>query len=401
VGSYNGSKWQVKKPNTTDYKTIYECHARGALLVSAVFDAFLAIYKNRTADLLRIYTGGTGILQSGAIHPDLANRLADEASNTASHLLNMCIRALDYCPPVDLNYGDYLRALITADKELVPNDDHHYRIAFINAFRKRGIFPQGIPNLSSDTLCYSELEEEENKRYFDEEVFEFLRKFKEELSYETDREKIFTKTRASIAGDTKKKITGIHSYIVNVAANETKADYFENLTGLVFSKQFETLGIKKSRAAGKGPSIEVHSVRLNNRIGPTGNQLNQIVITLAQRCGVSAKTNEDETITYAPFQPDNAQENLEGNFIFRGGCTLIIDLDTLKLKHVIKKPIFEACPPSEKKTGALMLNDKRVKMQYQCSYGELADKIGLTANSHKSTEPFAFIHKAKHVHDEW
>ena len=29
-------------------------HARGAILVAAVFDAFLAIYRVRTADLLRI-----------------------------------------------------------------------------------------------------------------------------------------------------------------------------------------------------------------------------------------------------------------------------------------------------------------------------------------------------------
>ena len=35
----------------------------------------------------------------------------------------MCIRALDYCPPVDITFGEYLRALITADFDLVPDDD--------------------------------------------------------------------------------------------------------------------------------------------------------------------------------------------------------------------------------------------------------------------------------------
>ena len=34
-------------------------------------------------------------------------------SKAAGHVLNMCIRALDYCPPVDLTFGEYLRALIT------------------------------------------------------------------------------------------------------------------------------------------------------------------------------------------------------------------------------------------------------------------------------------------------
>jgi len=47
----------------------------------------------------------------------------------------MCIRALDYCPPVDITFGDYLRALITADVDLVPGDEHHYRVAIIEAFR--------------------------------------------------------------------------------------------------------------------------------------------------------------------------------------------------------------------------------------------------------------------------
>ena len=34
----------------------------------------------------------------------------------------MCIRALDYCPAVDITFGEYLRALITADLDAVPND---------------------------------------------------------------------------------------------------------------------------------------------------------------------------------------------------------------------------------------------------------------------------------------
>ena len=55
----------------------------------------------------------------------------------SGHVLNICIRALDYCPPVDLVFGEYLRALITADADLVPDDKHGYRTAFIEAFRNR------------------------------------------------------------------------------------------------------------------------------------------------------------------------------------------------------------------------------------------------------------------------
>src|SRR5204862_6746445 len=114
---------------------------------AAVVDSFLAIYNDRLADLLPISTGGTGVLPSGAIHPDLVRRLAGEAAKSAGHVLNMCIRALDYVPPVDVTFGDYLRAIITADYDLVRNDDLHYRIAFVESFRKRGIYPLDLETL--------------------------------------------------------------------------------------------------------------------------------------------------------------------------------------------------------------------------------------------------------------
>ena len=119
-----------------------------------MFDAFLQIYKRRTADLLRLATGGTGVLPDGAISTDLVNRLAREASKVAGQILNICIRALDYCPPVDITFGEYLRALITADADLVPNDKFGYRTAFIEAFRNRGIYPSDVKHLSPGSLVW-------------------------------------------------------------------------------------------------------------------------------------------------------------------------------------------------------------------------------------------------------
>ena len=39
----------------------------------------------------------------------------------AERLLTICIRALDYCPPTDITFGEYLRALVTADYDLKPD----------------------------------------------------------------------------------------------------------------------------------------------------------------------------------------------------------------------------------------------------------------------------------------
>jgi hypothetical protein len=81
------NKWRRLTPDACAYAKTEEPDARGALLVASVFDAFLAVYKSRTADLLRIYTQGTGVLPAGAIHPDLVHRLVQEASKSASHVL--------------------------------------------------------------------------------------------------------------------------------------------------------------------------------------------------------------------------------------------------------------------------------------------------------------------------
>jgi hypothetical protein len=126
-----------------------EPHERGGVLVAAVFDGFFTAFMNRTADLLRI---GRASSHGDNLHPDLAQRLAAEAAKVAQHFSRICIRALDYCPPVDITFGDFLRALITADMASYPIDAHDYREALIQAFQARGIYPQGVQSLAEDSL---------------------------------------------------------------------------------------------------------------------------------------------------------------------------------------------------------------------------------------------------------
>lgn len=134
---------------------VYEPHERGSILVAAVFDAYLTVYQRRTRDLLRLATGGTGIVPKGELAPDLVGRLAKEARRTAEHFLTIIIRAIDYCPPVDIEFGEFLRAMITADKDLVPDDPWGYRAALIDAFRQRGIYPTGVFSLSEESLLWN------------------------------------------------------------------------------------------------------------------------------------------------------------------------------------------------------------------------------------------------------
>ena len=64
---------------------------------------------------------------------------------------------LDYLPPVDVTFGDFLRALITADADFFPEDPRRYRLAFIESFRDRGIYPIDIRALAEDALRWNPL----------------------------------------------------------------------------------------------------------------------------------------------------------------------------------------------------------------------------------------------------
>jgi len=136
----------------TPYDASAEPHLLGQVLVSAIFDAFTTIFKRKTERYLRLATGGTGILPPGELPTDLQTILATEASQTASQFLSICIRAIDYCPPVDIEFGDFLRAVITADYDLVPDDPWGYREAWVDAFRRRLVYPRHVSNLSEDAL---------------------------------------------------------------------------------------------------------------------------------------------------------------------------------------------------------------------------------------------------------
>jgi hypothetical protein len=131
---------------------VFEPHARGAILVAAVFDAYFTTYLRRTADLFRIYRAGGG---TGTDLPyPLVRLLAEEASRSAEQFFTMCVRALDYCPPVDITFGDFLRAVITSDFDLHPTDKLGLRDSFMQAFRVRGIVPDGASFFSDTAIAW-------------------------------------------------------------------------------------------------------------------------------------------------------------------------------------------------------------------------------------------------------
>lgn len=142
-----------EEPDPDLYAATFEPHDRGSVLVRAVFDAFFTTFGARVEDLLRIATGGSGVLGEGYLHPDLVNRLAAEAADTAQRVLDLCIRAFEYLPPVDVTFSDYLRSLVTADSELNPEDPLDLRANLVDSFLARGVYPEAF-SLNEESLLW-------------------------------------------------------------------------------------------------------------------------------------------------------------------------------------------------------------------------------------------------------
>ncbi|MFW0716559.1 hypothetical protein [Pedobacter sp. N23S346] len=399
--------WAPLEPDPLAYQNILEPHHRGSILVAAVFEAFISIYKSRTADLFRIASNGTGILQAGELHPDLVNRLASEASKSASHVLNMCIRALDYCPPLDINFGDYLRAIITADMELVSEDSKNYRLAFIDAFRRRGIYPSGIKTLSMESLRYEPMNiyfaKQQDRFKLNNEsgnmtedgnftdllniVGEFLRAYENEIKYVDKRHDIFNITSKYISGkydDDETRIMGLHR---RISVKFPYSKKFSQITGLIFLENFREFGISASSLGNyHGPRFEINNLRLVNRTGPDGSKVNQVIFSIVQTIKGNLKDDDFSTLLTDGFSKENQVS-------FKGGCTLIFDLDTLELKYAISKPLID--------TAALDRNITRLQLTRLKAIKSYVEDLNLTATDMANyfhspndlNEPFAFLHK--------
>lgn len=129
-----------------------EPHARGEVLVQAVYRAFRTLLEQRIERIVTIATNGRGILREGALAAPLLDEIARLTAKTARMFQSMLIRALDYLPPLGLTFFDFLRAVIAADLRLVPVDLDGVREAWLEAFRFHRIFPADSIHFSEEAL---------------------------------------------------------------------------------------------------------------------------------------------------------------------------------------------------------------------------------------------------------
>jgi len=270
------------QPDPRALERTFEPHDRGAILVAAVFDAFFTVYINRTRDLIRMaYPDGREIVPN-FLHADLANRLADEAAKTASRIQSICLRALDYCPPVDITFGDYLRALVTSDREASSDDGVGYRAALINAFRARGIRPAGVLSYNEDALSWDP----------------------------------YQGSRATASNPSFSKLWKDLNAFEDEPDRENEQQLYERLWGKAETFRME-LGLSSAFP------VQAKSINPLHRVQADGSLRRQIVAELVQK---------QEKVPIQPSDP------AAGTFTFRGGTTLIINRQG-EVRFSISKPI--------------------------------------------------------------
>jgi hypothetical protein len=291
-------------------------------------------------------------------------------------------------PPVDPTFGDYLRAIITADRDLVPNDPLGYRVAFIEAFRRRGIYPRNMKSLSEESLRWSRprsspfdaiLDEwKEFRRRFNPEDLERydparkLPEMKDDGSHELSRYMlgILASYGTSYDRHTLFQVQRYAARLLNVQLKQVANKW----TG-AREDWNETLGILPFPLHANAPfdpkdpdcTFEVHSVRPTRRIGPNGELLPQLIIEILQSRRISEGGQE---IT-------KRGKAKAGDFLFKGGATLIINTDRMELDYNVVKRVSTPYRRQD-------------QMDYMAR--RRAGNMGLYFDQWETGEPFALVH---------
>ena len=167
-------------PKLLETPLFLEPHRRGEVLVASVLRGFIAVWAERIQDL--------GV-------PDQRTygvaRVAEQGAEIADALATMWIRALDYMPPVHIEFGDALSAALTADTEVRPDDSRfNLREHMRRAFHAYGIEPPKSADPATGTwrhapggLNYDRVRFE-SMRSDKDEIFRFLWENRDDLEVE-------------------------------------------------------------------------------------------------------------------------------------------------------------------------------------------------------------------------
>ncbi|GAA0749186.1 hypothetical protein CA233_14825 [Sphingomonas sp. ABOLD] len=410
-----------------------EPHARGGFLVAAVFDAFVTIYERRSEDLLRL--ARPGLVPGNGLSPDLVGRLTQEAAKAADQVLRMCVRALDYLPPIGMTFGEYLRAIITADTDLVRDDPLHYRVAFVEAFKRWGITVPGCISMAPDSLLWDSPRPEEypaliarangtpegeappQARMDPDDALawwfaDMLKRLQFDVAFDQADDGLGERSAESEEQASSGKVTytrrdyrsgpaggrNLRDLAMRVVTQNQRAIHqwleqcttdrhdWERLLGVKLTPACARVADVNAPAAlrsisggtdpGAVPNVEVHSARISRRTGPDGSEMHMLIAQIVQRRRAYFDPEEQKAADSGDKGVIGALRWKTPDFWFRGGATLHIDLRDGRLLRVLRKRIDD---------------DARLARERAFRSGDMiAATAAVTGNPR---EPFAFIHR--------
>lgn len=232
-----------KPPEASDFymqdDSFQEPHRRGELLVAAMMNAFLQVWCKRLEALGDAPSEKDGRKRNPRGYLD-RQRVIEEGANAADYLLTMSIRALDYTPPTDLEFCDFLSALLTADHEIRPDDSkYRFRKSLLESFKAYGMNPtskgsggeEGVWEPPDAVLSYERTRFESLTRDPDE-VFRFLWENRAPLNLEEDAYTRVLSVRPSV------RINPDDGFVLR----ETVAEYYQQLD--IEADELKQFGIK-------------------------------------------------------------------------------------------------------------------------------------------------------------
>ena len=216
-----------------------EPHERGEVLVAAVMDAFLNVWVRRLRPYVR-----NGVLDCG--------RAVEEGAAAAGRLLTMCIRALDYCPPTDLQFSDFASAVLTADWETFPRDEKYaFREALRGALARFGIHPASAGGREPGTWDPPVEEPVYDRTHFDQmqrdpdEVFRFLWENRRPLALHENAYTRVLSVRPCLR-------TGADGFVLR----ETVVEFLQRIR--VRAEELKSLGLRRPDGMSSGQEITLY-----------------------------------------------------------------------------------------------------------------------------------------------
>jgi hypothetical protein len=223
-----------------------------------------------------------------------------------------------------------------------------YRIAVIEAFRRRGIYPRDVRTLSVDSLRWQGPQEDLPEPHFVYKLHDLVKTW----DLHRDRKTIYEETQQA-----QRKL---HRWIEDWIAAQ-QAGEVEHLLGIAVTKP------------DKPEKFEIHSMRPARRIGPDGESVVEMVIEITQRRWVPFDASAAET----------TDRSLQDGFWFRGGCTIVVNIEDRRIRYAIKKDINRTTRMERQRK---FLSGGAVPSLQATYFGNVE------RDENDATEPFAFLH---------